>query len=685
MAIANRSSHSYRPDIDGLRAIAILSVVLYHAAVPGFSGGFTGVDIFFVISGYLIGGHIFSELRAGNFSFLRFYQRRAKRILPAFYGVLAFSFVAAIVILSPSEATRFAKTAIASTLSASNIYFARHSGYFDANSELNPLLMTWSLGVEEQFYAVIPLLIFLLARVRRSLVLPSILAVCILSFGFAWIELGVHPSTVFYGLPSRAWELGIGVALAVGELSRGRSLVPARWTQAVGLLGLALIAAPVFLLTSTTAFPGPAALPSVLGTALVIASPSSLMNRRLLSLPPLTFIGRVSYSWYLWHWPLLAFVRVAESGAKLSPTAGLLIVALSFVIAVLSYYLIEQPFRNSSRAPIPLLLRYGAVSIVFLAVCATLAVKHGFPKRYPALMEHGEVDFDPCLANYGEDRPNLSARCGPDSDPRPAVLLWGDSHAAALAPALRSIANGRGYDFIELAKASCPPLSGAAKLVPLHPKAVGECIAFNNAVLKFAAADRRIRIAILAARWGDPFRAGNEYPLLTNPEQEHHLPSAMAVRSTFLRTLGASIESLKRDSVQVIVIDDVPNFDRDPTLMFAAAHIRARSTLAGWLDAGAGERGWTAPSNSYDSASSVSADLIRQTVKGLSDVEFIELRTELCDSQGQCQFVEHNHLLYSDGQHLTAEGSRYALRAFHLPASSSLCKGECDSSDLDSR
>jgi peptidoglycan/LPS O-acetylase OafA/YrhL len=204
MADSGSTDRSYRPDIDGLRAIAILSVVLYHAGVPFSSGGFTGVDIFFVISGYLLGGHIFSELRSGTFSFLRFYQRRAKRILPAFYVVLTFTILSGLLLLSPSENKLYVLSAFSATLSVSNIFFLRYlEGYFRVRSFFHPLLMTWSLGVEEQFYAVIPLLMLLLVRIRRSFLFPAILTVCVLSFLLAWRQVGVDPTSAFYLLPSR--------------------------------------------------------------------------------------------------------------------------------------------------------------------------------------------------------------------------------------------------------------------------------------------------------------------------------------------------------------------------------------------------------------------------------------------------------------------------------------------------
>lgn len=656
---------SYRPDIDGIRAIAILSVVLYHAGVPMLSGGFTGVDIFFVISGYLIGGHILSELCSGAFSFLRFYKRRAKRILPAFYVVIAFAILTAIILLSPFEANEFAKEGVTSIVSASNIYFARSSNYFQTKSELYPLLMTWSLGVEEQFYAVIPLLMALLARMRRGLILPAILVVCALSFVIATRELNSHPDMAFYSLPARAWELGVGVALAVAELSWKRKLLSARWTQAASLMGFALMLVPMHLLTSGTPFPGVAALPSVLGTALVIAAPVSWINRRLLSLSPLVFVGKISYSWYLWHWPLLAFMRIA-SGGTLRPYAVAVAIAVSLGMAFLSYHFIEQPFRRSSRAPTSLLIRYAAVSLGFVVVCAVLLMSHGLPKRYPALIQEGEMESHSCLASYGSERPDLSSHCYAASDPRPSVVLWGDSHSAALAPAVRQAANTEGYNFIQMTKASCLPLTGVAKSVPQHPLAASECVHFNNTVLNLIVADSRIRIVIMAGRWADPFRdGGNIYPLysLISHTPELHFPES--VRSEFAQSLSASIRVLQNASKRVIVFDDVPFFDFDPWSRFQTAHIPARLAVAIWLGADTDNPG-LAPASSV-SAANMSADVLSQTLEGISGVELVDLKSKFCNNKNLCAYMDGDRMLYLDEQHLTAEGARYALRNFRFP------------------
>ena len=273
--------------------------------------------------------------------------------------------LAALLLLSPFEMWEFGKSAFAATLSASNIYFWRNVSYFQTKSELNPLLMTWSLGVEEQFYAVIPLLMVLVARFRRSWLLAAILTVSVLSFLLATYELRSQPVFVFYMLPTRAWELGVGIALAVAELRPERLHKSALQANYLSLIGIVLMLVPIVMLKANTPFPGMAALPTVLGTALVIAAPFSWNNRRLLSVPPLVFIGKISYSWYLWHWPMFAFLRII-SGGKLQPTAVALAIVASLGTAILSYFLIEQPFRKSNQAPAPLLLRYALVSIAFL-------------------------------------------------------------------------------------------------------------------------------------------------------------------------------------------------------------------------------------------------------------------------------------------------------------------------------
>jgi len=663
------ADRSYRPDIDGIRSIAILSVVLYHAGLPAISGGFTGVDIFFVISGYLIGGHIFAEARTGSFSFQRFYQRRAKRILPAFYVVLLFTTLVALVLLSPGEATVFGRYAFSATLSGSNIFFWHYLDYFDHRSALHPLLMTWSLGVEEQFYAVIPLLMVLLARIRRSLMLPAILAACALSFALAWWELGSHPLNVFYLLPERAWELGIGVALAVKELTRKSVSAPAWLANLLSLVGTTMVFAPMFLLNGGSAFPGPSALPSVLGTALIIATPSSWISQKLLSLPPLVFIGRVSYSWYLWHWPMLSYLRIC-GGGELPATAGWLAIAASLGAATLSYHVVEQPFRNSKRAPGPLLLRYALVSLLILAVCAGLWLSNGLPRRLPQL---AEVDrearastHDPCLA--GHDKMNLGAPCYEAAGSRPAVALWGDSHSAALAPALRELAQAQGYDFFQLGHAGCLPLTGAANYTADNPPGAAECMRFNGRALSVIENDPRIRFVVLAGRWTDGVLAPEKvHWLVSDLGHPEAVPSEAASRALFEQSLATSLQGLISARKQVLLIGDVPNFDFDPMMRFRSARIPARRALAAWMGEPSANDPGRATAGNLEMAAQARSQ-VKLALQGFGDVQLFDPTAELCDTSNQCAYREGEHPYYFDSQHLTREGARRALRGFRFPA-----------------
>jgi peptidoglycan/LPS O-acetylase OafA/YrhL len=672
---SSAAARSYRPDIDGLRALAILSVVFYHGGTAWLPGGFTGVDIFFVISGYLIGGHIFAELRAGDFSYLRFYQRRVKRILPALFAVLAISLLAAMLLLSPEEGAQLARGGCAATLSVSNILFWGTTNYFAGKSELNPLLMTWSLGVEEQFYAVIPLLMVLMAGVRRTWILAATIAVCFISFVFAAILAPRYPMMVFYMLPARAWELGAGVVLAVHELERG-SKTPSKAAPTIAsCAGLALLIAPMFLLTAQTELLVPSALFSVLGTVLLIAVPSSWINRRLLSLAPLTFVGRISYSWYLWHWPMLAFMHIV-CGVHLPAAARMFAIAASFGAAVLSWRFIEQPFRGSRRAPVPLLIRYGLASAVLLLVCGAVWRGGGVPQRFPALaaMEatgHA-LKSDPCLAGSTSVEPNLQAGCYDASADRSSVALWGDSHSAALAPGLRVVAAAQGFGFVQIGKASCPPLIGVTHFIPRIPLLAAGCAHFNRRVLDLILADQRIRIVVLTAVWSAPLnRSWEDGWLAADLAHAGEAPPDDANRRLFLDSLTAVLRALEAGGRQVVVIEDVPAFEIDPLWRVRSARIPARRRLATWLGAqDADDPGFATPDANPNF--SLANSLLRQSSGAVTGVEIVDLDSNLCSASTSCLYRSGDNLLYDDSSHLSTYGSIYALRGFRLPALPSL-------------
>ena len=340
----------YRPEIDGLRAIAVAAVILFHAGFALFSGGFIGVDVFFVISGFLITSIIVEELKTERFSVIRFYERRARRILPALFTVMAVCVPFAYRLLSPDDLKDFAQSLAAICLFASNILFWGESGYFDTQAELKPLLHTWSLAVEEQFYVIFPLLLLVAWRLGKTFVLALIGAIVVVSFLTSVEEVRSFPSAAFYLLPSRAWQLLVG-ALA--------SFVADRWPSTalrqpsvrtagefVSWFGMAMIVFSLFLFSERTPFPGLNAVLPTFGTALVLLGASDRTSvGRMLAWKPLVGLGLISYSAYLWHQPLFAFTKHALL-ADLPTDLAIVLCAVTIVLACLSWRYIEQPFRD---------------------------------------------------------------------------------------------------------------------------------------------------------------------------------------------------------------------------------------------------------------------------------------------------------------------------------------------------
>jgi peptidoglycan/LPS O-acetylase OafA/YrhL len=357
----------YRPDVDGLRAIAILSVVLYHVHLPGFGGGFVGVDIFFVISGFLIGGIVFRDVDAGRYSFVTFYARRARRILPALLGMSLVVSLLALAILESDQLRAFAESDAAALLGSSNGYYWVRAHYFDLDWRLEPLVMTWSLGVEEQFYLFLPPLMLLLHRLSPRAIAPAVALLSVLSLALSVQLVKSQPSAAFYLLPGRAWELGVGVLVALWQ-ERGWTLPGRAVADPISLAALVAIVAAIALFDDKTGFPGVAALLPVGGTAVLIVTAPSWLNRSILATRPMRFIGLVSYSWYLWHWPPLVLARHAL-GREPKPVEYAVLVLASFAVACVSWRFIETPFRRRTAMPnVELLKRYGMALLASLAM-----------------------------------------------------------------------------------------------------------------------------------------------------------------------------------------------------------------------------------------------------------------------------------------------------------------------------
>ncbi|MCR9086611.1 MAG: acyltransferase [Rhodobacteraceae bacterium] len=434
----------YRRHIDGLRTVAILPVVAFHLELSPFHGGFTGVDVFFVISGFLITSMIVDELRQGRFSLMEFYKRRALRILPAYVAMIAAVVIAAYFLMLPGEARSLGLTVAAASAFLSNVYFWRVTDYFNPNTASEPLIHTWTLSVEEQFYILLPILLVLVARFLWGRFGPAVILIGLLSFGLSIVGLRLDATGTFYLLPTRAWEFGLGALAAIYALE---TRVTSPNLRAAGaLLGVALIGYGVFGLGPESVFPGPNALFPVLGAVLLIVCAEGTAVGTVLSTKGFVGIGKISYSLYLWHWPIIVFYRIAF-GPVLGPGDVVLLLVLSFAVTVLSYVYIEQPFRT------PGMRRRRAARVVATAggtLAATIALglvvfqmsdrwgAYGPEVRriaaYADYRLHNPVH--PCMVHArlpGQFEAFDPARClpAPDGD-GPAWLLVGDSHAEHL-------------------------------------------------------------------------------------------------------------------------------------------------------------------------------------------------------------------------------------------------------------
>ncbi|MDF1821884.1 MAG: acyltransferase family protein [Alcanivoracaceae bacterium] len=416
----------YRKEIDGLRAVAVLPVMLFHAGVSGFSGGFVGVDVFFVISGYLITTILLEERADGRFSLLGFYDRRIRRILPALYFVMFCSIPAAWYLMLPDDLENFGQSLVSTTLFSNNILLWITSDYFQLEAEFKPLLHTWSLAVEEQYYIVFPALLALLWRYGRRHLFAALALVAIASLAAAEMASRFWPQAAFYLIPFRAWELMAGALVAIHFLKHpGKTFA----NGPLALAGLVLILASVVLYDSGTPFPGVYALVPVLGTVLFIVYGSTgTLAARVLSLRPMVLVGLMSYSLYLWHQPMLAFMRIsslAEPGA-LKVAAFL---ASSCVLGWFSWRYVEAPFRNRKRiGRIPLFASAAVSSVVLLSVGLYLHASSGMISRWPELMDdNGNNQIGSGLnAAYNEGPYALQADVFA-SDAAVKVLVMGDS------------------------------------------------------------------------------------------------------------------------------------------------------------------------------------------------------------------------------------------------------------------
>jgi len=436
--------------------------------------------------------------------------------------------------------------------------------------------------------------------------------------------------------------------------------------------GAGLVLASFSMIKATTPFPGPAALPSVIGGALLVATGGSWINRRLLSWPAVVFIGRISYSWYLWHWPLLALLRMF--GGDIPPLSwGLGASLVSFGLAVSSYYLVERPFRASKSAPVPLLCRYAMVSLALVGVSVLIYRTNGIEKRSPVMASIERIkqsrQSDPCAADDGETVPNLSSSCVGAAASDNKVALWGDSHAEAIASVLRARTLEQGYVMEEFVKLRCPPLLGAARNGSTHPQHIQQCIAYNDNVLRTLVADDTVKVVMLEASWGVSFNPLENRDQLVPAGGQVLTTSSQARSALVLETsLRKTLESLRASGKQVVVFGDFPFFEVNPVWRLRTRGNATRQRLFYFL------RG---SSDSSDPGSDQVRDntpdgrrarqLLMQTATSVPGVTYWDPRKRLCISEDTCLYRDGDVPYFVDDNHVTPQGAMKGLEGWSLP------------------
>ena len=608
------ASTRYRPDIDGLRAIAVMLVVIFHAFPEAMPGGFIGVDIFFVISGFLITGIVVRELEQKRFSLLGFYNRRIKRIFPALLVVLCVTMVLGWRWMLPAAYAQLSSDVFASAAFFANVALLLQSGYFDIESARKPLLHLWSLGIEEQFYLFWPLMLMLVARLRLSM-LAAVAAVGVASFVLNVALIGSDPVATFYLPFTRAWELLAGAALACGWNQISQTGTASNRRASVGLL---LIAAAAGVLDTKSAFPGWWAVLPVAGAGLLLSAPAAWFCRALLASPPLVWTGLISYPLYLWHWPLLVFFGIIKF-APLTLLERGLIVGLSFALAWLTYRFVEIPLRFGRPSPLRIVSLCSGM-VLIAAAGAVVVEGRGFDFRLPQEirdMAHVPTQsekwrFHECLLDLSHET-SFADSCV-DRNRRPLILVWGDSTAGALVPGLRKAQESRVFGIAQFTSSSCmPALNTDVADVP-------NCRAMNDKVLAIAQ-QIRPEIVLLHSTW-----------------------------DRYLDGVAETVTALKKQtSARVVVLGSVPWWKRglpNEVLRYFMLHHRL------------------IPERSARAEADRSGAALREKLVPLG-AEYISVWEAMCNAEGCLTRIGDaaDDITASDQVHLTEKGSAFLVQS----------------------
>lgn len=624
------NSMSYRADIDGLRAVAVLLVMLFHLDF-GVPGGYIGVDVFFVISGYLITGIITKQLDDSRFSLIEFYSRRARRILPALVVVLACTTVAACLILLPTDLERYSKSLVAAILSVSNFWFWSQGGYFGPASGMEPLLHTWSLGVEEQFYLCLPISLLLFHRWWPKRVPMFLLVVSVISFIATLYFAPIRGTAVFYLSPFRAWELVMGGMLSVMKFPVVRNHFA---RNIFGLSALMLVLIPAWIFDSETSVPW--MLLPCLGAATIIwiGGSGDAISRKFLTWRPVVLIGLISYSLYLWHWPIVVLAKHAagDLGVFTRVCLGLLTLGL----AAATWRFIEMPFRDKRRVKTG---RFAACTasalVVLVSFSAYAVVADGVPARFDAKVVRLDKDrirnvVRPECINYRGKKIDDASACRIGASVRPTILVWGDSYAHAMLPAFSVALEKEGKAALFVSESGCPPLPSAR--ISYAGRDNWRCREFNSRIMKWIGSRQPFEAIVISAAWDAYLSDISGYKL-----SAHHNTNPTVVLTNELSSLATSITRIS-DKTKILVLTQTPAYRSSVPLAMIKSHLGSEPfdemTSAEW------------DSESSKSRSSFRAASSHQNIEIIDTAEWFcaQGACKYSNSEGEPYYYDHGHL-----------------------------------------
>jgi len=643
------SLKTYRPDIDGLRALAIIPVILYHAGLA-LPGGFTGVDVFFVISGFLITSIIVSDVEDDSFSFKNFYEKRARRLLPALFFSLILTLFASYFFLYPGEFVGLAKSTISALLFLSNVFFYTSVDYFSPESEFLPLLHTWSLAVEEQFYLVWPFILLLFVWLKRRLsslaALSFVFLIVISSFLLSVYLVEVNTEHAFYMFYSRVWELGIGSLIALIRLKGGKPKVEQYFVNICYVLGLSLIIGSYLLIESSASFPGLMALPVVLGTAMLLLFGDANQNKlaKIFEYNPIVYIGKISYSLYLIHWPVLSLYRTYTSQVVIQTYEVAALVSVILVLSVFSYHFIESPFRKKFRSQSIWLFSLCG-GIIICAFSYLIIDRNGIKERVNNTMpeylssknEMWEWKCDKYQLNNLPGRHCIFGEQWLTAERK--IVLWGDSHADHFAPLIERMVSKE--NTAVLLYRLCPPFLDN-NLVKRWLKGSGEysdmCGERYSAFMSWIEQEKSIQTVILASAWSG-------YPntlYSTNKTTLSYSKGIPLIEKGLVNTLSQLPENLE---IHLLAEVPRPNVDLKPCTLLQNSVIKRRQISVDGVDCSGLSREKIESWHGRVDIGLVSA------TEQFENVTFYPIIDKLC-TEAKCPIFIDDELIYMDGNHI---------------------------------